>query len=95
MQVGPGPVNVAKGLEKIRLAAGDTESRLEGLKQVLMALGLIQDDTANAADDLAAKYWELTNTQVDAEKGLGSALIENNTSYFIDRFENAKLLKIS
>ena len=39
LQVGPGPVNVAKGLEKIRLAAGDTESRLEGLKQVLMALG--------------------------------------------------------
>lgn len=92
LQVGPGPVNVAKGLEKIRLAAGDTETKLEGLKQVLMALGLIQDDTANAADDLAAKYWELTNTQVDAEKGLGSALIENN-KLLIDRFENAKLVK--
>ena len=50
---------------------------------------------ANAADDLAAKYWELTNTQVDAEKGLGSALIENNKLLLLIVLKTLNLLKIS
>lgn len=94
-QTGPGPVNIAKGLEKIKDAAGDAEQKLEGLKQVLIALGWLQDDAADAADALAKKYWELNDIQADAvakEKGYGNVLIENN-KLLTDRYANAVAVK--
>ena len=64
-QAGPGAVELANGVDKIAKSAGDTTTKLDGLKEALEGLGLLKTNEYEAAANYAK-----------AIQGLGDAATE-------------------
>lgn len=70
-RLGPGGTELSEGIRKIGEAAGDTTSRLEGLKQILEGLGIIKTDSLDAAFAYAESIRELGDSVMELKsKGI-------------------------
>jgi hypothetical protein len=72
IELGPAGVQAANGIDRIAKSAGDAQSKLEGLRTVLQALGLLQINSLEAAAKYADAIEGLSKKVSDAiESGDG------------------------
>ena len=65
-KLGPGGAMVAAGIEQIGKAGGDATTKLEGLKLILMGLGLLKTDAAEAAFAYSQAIDDVANAAANA-----------------------------
>lgn len=65
-KLGTAGVQLAVGIDKIATAAGDTTTKLEGLKSVLTALGFLKTDALQAAVEYADAIQNLSSNVAEA-----------------------------
>lgn len=92
-KIGPAGLEAAAGIKKIAEAGGDATTKLEGLKQVLQALGILQTNSYEKAYALAKGIdglAEAAQNAVDNTQNFGSALDKsgNNIDVFTQSGRN-------
>ena len=65
-KLGPGKLQVVEGLKQIAEAAGDSDKKLNGLKNVLEGLGLIQTSALQASAEYAESIRDLSQNLQEA-----------------------------